>query len=340
MELKLLYNRVRDAGIAFIFVLIIGSIGYKLLATYPVSLFDGLYMTIITVSTIGFEEVVDVTGNVPGRILTIFLAFSGVGLLTFILSNFAALLIEGDLREKLRINKMEKTIENLKNHYIICGFGLVGYQTAAEFNRTHREFVYSDQLLEKVLPYREELDEFGIGMVGDCTEDDFLLKLGIKNATGLIITTSEDNIGLMICLTAKQLNPNIRIIARCSNKKNARKYKSVGAEKVISPSFIGGLRIASEMVRPTVTSFLDKMLRGSNPNLRIEEITFSQKYIGKNLREIPIDSFKDTLILAIKEGENWTYNPDRLYAIKDNSILVVMTSPDDRIKLINQFSDV
>ncbi len=337
MELQQLYHRIKEAIVAFVIILIIGSVGYKYLAKDPVSYFDGLYMTILTVSTIGFEEVIDLKGNLPGRLFTIFIAFTGIGILTFILSNFAAMFIESDLREKLRVKKMEKKIKALQDHYIICGIGRVGYQTAIELETTSRTFVYSDidhnrmDTVEKTLRH-------GIGLTGDCTEDEMLIKLGIKTAKGLFITVGNDNAGLMICLTARQLNPHIRIIARCSDHHNMKKFTTVGADKVISPAFIGGMRIASEMVRPTVTTFLDTMLRGNNPNLRLEEIRFSPEFYDKCLLDIPIQEYRDTLVLAIKEGDKWFYNPNRHHKIKEDSILIVMTSPKDRDRMEKKFS--
>jgi len=337
VELQQLYHRIREAAIAFGIILIIGSVGYKYLGTDNTTMFDGLYMTILTVSTIGFEEVIELDNNFLGRVFTIFIAFSGIGILTFILSNFAALFIEGGLREKLRIKKMEKIIDKWTGHYILCGLGQVGFQTAKELETTRHKYVFADSSTDRINNVQSDLIS-GVGFVGDCTDDEFLLKLGVERAEGLFITTGDDNVGLMICLSARQLNPKLRIIARCTDQRNMKKFTSVGANTMISPAFIGGMRIASEMVRPTVTTFLDKMLRGDNPTLRIEEIGFSENYVGKNLLEIPIQNYKNTLVLAVREGNDWIYNPPRHHQIKDDTVLIVMTSPEDRIKLVEKFT--
>ncbi|MFQ6611020.1 MAG: potassium channel family protein [Fidelibacterota bacterium] len=174
MELQQLYHRIREAGLAFGIILIIGSVGYKYLGTETTTMFDGLYMTILTVSTIGFEEVIELDNNFLGRIFTIFIAFSGIGILTFILSNFAALFIEGGLREKLRIRKMEKMITKWTGHFIVCGLGQVGLQTAIELETTRRKYVFADSSPERIRQVQTDLVS-GVGLTGDCTDDEFLL---------------------------------------------------------------------------------------------------------------------------------------------------------------------
>ena len=316
-------------------ILAIGTIGYPLVSD-KATWFDGLYMTIITVTTIGYGEVVDLQGNMPGRILTIFIAFSGVGLFTYILSNVAALIIENELGQAHRIRRTRRKVRAMENHYIVCGVGSLGGHIATELYRTRHDFVLAD--LQK-----ERLDEFlshykgAVGLVGDCTEDGFLLDLGVKQAAGVFIATGDDNINLVICVSAKQLNPNVKIVVVCKEGRHTHKFLQIGASKVISPSKIGGMRMASEMIRPAVTNFLDDMMRNQQLNLRVEEVHFAPQYHGLTLHDLQFSRFPKTIVLAAQENGEWLYKPSPSHPIASNTVLIVMTSAEER-KELEEFS--
>ena len=157
-----------------------------------------------------------------------------------------------------------------------------------------------------------------------------LLKAGIKRAKGLFAVTDEDNQNLVICLTARQLNPNLRIVARCNEPKNSEKMSRAGADAVVSPTLIGGLRIASEMIRPTVVSFLDIMLRDREKNLRIEEVTVPTSFTGKTISVLGLKKYRHVLLLAVKTKDDWIYNPPDDYVIGPANTLVVMTDVEGR----------
>ena len=330
-QIRSLTTRLKRAGIAFLFVLLVGMIGYYFLSE-DASLFDGLYMTFLTVTTIGFSEVINLEGNTLGRIFTIVVAISGIGILTYSFTNLAALIIESDFRKHLKNKKMQQAIANMNNHYLVCGASKLGIHIAEELNNTKRAFLICD-IDEEVLEELEELFQYGMVIRGDCTEEGFLEKMNIQQAKGVFVTTRNDHHNIVIVVTARQLVPGIRIVAECIDPENHKKLLRVGADKVISPSYIGGLRMASEMVRPTVTTFLDEMLRDTNHNFRIEEVMVSEKYTGKSVGELAIDEYPDTLLLAIREGVSWKYNPPKDYRIKSGSNLIVMTSPDE-LKLL------
>lgn len=332
-EIQTLIRRLKRAGLSFLLVLLIGMIGYRVLVEGS-SWFEGLYMTFLTVTTIGFSEIVNLEDNVAGRIFTIFIAMSGIGILTYTVSNFAALIMESDFNKRSRQKKMEQRIQKLKNHYLICGASRVGLHIADELENTQRPFVVCDVDKES-LEEKENLYHYGLIIEGDATEEDFLNRLGIQRARGVFVTTTNDHSNIVICVTARQLNSDLRIVAHCKAAENEKKLLLVGADKVISPAFIGGLRMASEMVRPTVTSFLDEMLRDTNLNLRIEEVTLPQQIEGKQLRELKLDDLDMTLVLAVKEKDHWKYNPASDYLLTANSQLIVMTSPEELRKLKN-----
>jgi voltage-gated potassium channel len=330
-ELQVLYRRLRKASLAFVIILLIGTFGYRYLAENA-TLFDGLYMTFLTVTTIGFHEVIQLDGNVPGRIFTIAIAFSGIGILTYGFSNFAALIIESDLSRPIKRRQMERTARKMNQHYIICGGSHVGLEIADELERTRRPFVLIDRD-ESVIDEQIDNYRFGNGLIGDCTEEDTLRKAGIENCQGLFITTRNDHLNIVICVTARQLSPYLRIICHCKEPENEPKLRAVGANRVISPSRIGGLRMASEMIRPTVTTFLDEMLRDTHRSLRIEELLIPPRYHGKTTRDLPLSDTSRTLILAIRKGESWEYNPAPDFPLPENGYIIVMTTPEELKKL-------
>jgi voltage-gated potassium channel len=330
-EVQILYRRLRKAMIAFFIILIVGAFGYYKLA-HEATFFDGLYMTFLTVTTIGFHEVVQLEGNIPGRIFTIVIAFSGIGILTYGVSNFAALIIESDLSRPIRRRQMERATRKLNQHYIICGASHVGLEIADELERTQRPFVLVDKD-ERVIDEIIDQYRFGKSLVGDCTEAETLESAGITNCEGLFITTRSDHMNIVICVTARQLSPYLRIVCNCKEPENESKLRAVGANHVISPSRIGGLRMASEMIRPTVTSFLDEMLRDTHQNLRIEELFISPEFQHKTVQDLSIDSLPKTLILAIRKGDSWEYNPNPDHPLEEGSRIIVMTTPEELKKL-------
>ncbi len=330
-ENNILLGRLKRSGIAFLIVILIGMFGYHFIVD-GASWFDGLYMTFLTVTTIGFAEVVNLEGNLLGRIFTIFIAILGIGILTYSFSNLAALVIENDLSEELTRKRKALRIQKMKDHYIICGASKVGLHIAEELEKTNRYFVLCD-LDEKIIEAVKPTFQFGEKMVGDCTDEDFLNQIGIDRAKGFFITTRNDHNNIVICLTARQLKEDLRIITHCHEPESIKKLKLVGANKIISPAFIGGLRMASEMVRPTVTSFLDEMLRGTNLNLRIEEIAIPIDYVGKKLSDLPLKKLEHFLLLAIREKNAWKYNPPKDHVLAKNSALIFMTSPEELQKL-------
>ena len=168
---------------------------------------------------------------------------------------------------------------------------------------------------------------------GDATDSNTLLRAGIDKASGLFAVTGDDNQNLVVSLTAKQLNPKLRVVARCNDTRNSQRMKKAGADAVVSPSAIGGLRMASEMVRPTVVSFLDIMLRDREKNLRVEELPVPESFVGRPISALNLKRFSHALLLAVRTGDNWVYNPSESYAIAQKNTLVFMTTPEGRDEL-------
>jgi voltage-gated potassium channel len=326
------YRKFIWAGAILIVIILIGTVGYWFIGGRQYSFVDTLYMTVITITTIGFAEVIDLSGNVGGRIFTIFIAIAGVGTMAYIVTNITALIVEGELTESFRRRKMEKIAGNYKDHYIVCGVGAVGFYIANELHDTKRPHVIVDVNKEKIMKSLELLHD-EVFIEGDATDSNTLLKAGIEKAAGLFAVTGDDNQNLVVSLTAKQLNPRLKVVARCSDMRNSVKMKKAGADAVVSPTAIGGLRMASEMLRPTVVSFLDTMLRDTEINLRVEELPVPESFVGQPISALNLKRFAHALLLAVKTREDWVYNPSENYVTTPESTLVFMTTPEGREEL-------
>jgi voltage-gated potassium channel len=333
-----IYERFAIAGILLAGIIIIGTIGYRVLGGDEYSLFDSLYMTIITISTIGYSEIIDLSANPAGRVFTIFIALGGIGVLFYVLSNFTALFVEGEISESFRRKKMEKNIGKLTDHYIVCGVGRVGRHIVHELHSTKRPCVIIEPHRDTLAGVLDLLDN-QVYVEGAATEDHTLKKAGIERARGLFAVAGDDNTNLVIALTARGLNPKIKIVARCTLLDNIEKMKKAGADSVISPNFIGGLRMASEMIRPNVVSFLDTMLRDKEKNLRVEEITVPPKFVGKQVAELNLKQLKQTLLLAIKTSVkgDWIHAPSDDYTLKESDTLIFMASLTEKGRLDKYF---
>jgi voltage-gated potassium channel len=327
-----IYRRFVWGAVILLAIVLIGTVGYWFIGGRQYSFVDTLYMTVITITTIGFEEVIDLSGNVGGRIFTIFIAISGIGIMAYIITNITALVVEGELTDSFRRRRMEKIAGNYRGHYIVCGCGSVGCYIVNELHATRRPHVIVDvnkkDTESSLESFRDE-----VFIEGDATDGNTLLRAGVEKAAGLFAVTGDDNQNLVLSLTAKQLNPRLRVVARCNDIRNIEKMKKAGADAVVSPSAIGGLRMASEMVRPTVVSFLDTMLRDREKNLRVEELPVPESFVGRPISALNLKRFSHALLLAVKTGETWVYNPSESCVIDKENTLVFMTTPEGRNEL-------
>ncbi|MBI4283182.1 MAG: potassium channel protein [Chloroflexi bacterium] len=316
-------------GALLLAIILTGTIGYWFIGGKQYSFVDTLYMTVITVATIGYGEIVDLSGNPGGRLFTIFIAIAGIGTLTYFITNFTGLVVEGALTESLRRRKMQKMANNYQDHYIVCGFGVVGSYITRELRSTRRRCVIVDMdkgVVEKALQSMPDQ----VALEGDATNNDTLIEAGIERAKGLFAVAGDDNRNLVISLTAKHLNPRVRVVAQCTDIRNDEKIRRAGADAVVSPRFIGGLRMTSEMLRPTVVSFLDMMLQDSDRRLQVEEIILPEAFIGKAISALDLKRHPQTLILAVKTRDDWLYNPPRDYVVQTADILVYISTPEGK----------
>lgn len=308
--------------------MLLGTLGYYLLGLQmgkPSGLLDCLYMTIITLSTVGYAEVIPVSRTEVGRLFSILLILSGVGVLFYALTNFAILLLEGTVQGAWGRWRMEREIAKMHNHYIVCGAGRVGEVIVRELVHTRRQVVVIDRDAEKVSALGRELNvPF---LVGDATEEPILVAAGIERAAGLLAALGNDHDNLFLVLTARSLNPNLRIIARGSHPSVVNKMLKAGADEVVLPETTGGLRMVSLMVRPAAVNFLDQMLRQREVSLRVEEVVInsSSPLVGKKLAELKLPQQWNILVLAYRQGDGaWTYNPPPDLELQQGMTLILM----------------
>lgn len=300
-------------------VISFGTIGYSIIEQW--SLFDSLYMTIITLTTVGFEEIHSLSKT--GRLFTIILILSGAGAFLYALSTATRMIIEGEIREIFGRRKLVKKIEELKNHYIICGYGRMGKIICMEMTEHHAPFV----VIEKSPEILSTLDKDTLAIQGDSTQDSILREAGIKRAQGLISVLSSDADNLYVVLSARGLNPKLVIVARASEEGAEKKLIRAGADRVISPYYIGGLRIAHTVLKPAVVDFIEFATRGGNLELQIEETAVKENshFIGRSLDECGIRRDLGVIIVAIKRvsGE-MEFNPTSSSVIKHGDTLIAM----------------
>ncbi len=322
-----LFRKVASILFLLLLVLVAGALGYMMIEHW--SFLDGLYMTVITISTVGYGEVHPLDGN--GRLFTMALIIFGSGILLYSVSMITAFIVEGELTDILKRMKMKNTIDDMQNHYIICGFSQTGYYVVEELLKSKKPIVVIETDRNKI----EALMSRSIPHVeGDATSESALEAAGIARAYGLITTLHTDAENLFVVLTAKGLTPHLRVIAKAVEEKSREKLIKVGADGVVMPNAIGGLRMVSEMVRPNVVNFLDLMLRTKEQTIRVEEILVvtDSPLIGKTLTETGIVHIPDVTIIALSQDGNYLINPPRDTVIREHMVIVLMGT----VEAINQ----
>jgi voltage-gated potassium channel len=283
------------------------------------SLLDSIYMTIITLSTVGFKEVGDLSTS--GRLFTIILIIGGVGTVLYALGKGARFILEGELQEAFGRRILEKKVKGLKDHYIICGFGRMGKIIGKELKNRGVEFIAIEK---NPIPYEKE--EMLI-LEGDATQDDVLKESGIEKAKGLITVLSTDAENLYVVLSAKGLNPGLYIVARAGEEGSEQKLLRAGADRVISPYLIGGLRIAHTVLKPAVVDFIEFATKAGNIDLQMEEITIpeSSGLIGLTLDQCGMGRELGIIVVAIKRATGeMRFNPTFRTTIKLGDTLIVL----------------
>ena len=320
-------------GFAFIVVVhILGTLGYLAISGWQAPPMDALYMTFNVVTTLGFAETVEAARGTGGRLFTMAVAFFGIAGTWYLFSTFTAFILETNLNQAYRRRRMERTISALSGHYIVCGIGRVGGYVADELLKTERPFVVID-IDAATLSAHEERTGHHLQLHGDAADDDVLVRAGIANAAGVFAVTSEDSRNLVVTLSAKQLNPVVRVVARVHDRRNVEKARRVGADEIVSPDFTGGMRIASAMLRPNAVHVMDMMLH-TEENIRVEEVVVPPTGAGTTVEAL--GRRREWLLVALRDAQSrWHFNPAPETKIAPGDTIVAIVSPEGR-RLLEQ----
>ncbi|MCB2186595.1 MAG: NAD-binding protein [Deltaproteobacteria bacterium] len=301
-------------------VVAVGTVGYMLIEHW--TFLEALYMTAITVTTVGFGEVRPLSW--PGRIFTMVLLAVGVGTIFYILSLLAQMVVEGKIREVLGRRSLQRHIRDLKNHYIICGYGRIG----SLVDQMLKEVGVQTVVIEKNETVMRRLEAEGtLYVLGEATEDESLMAAGIERARGLVATVSSDADNVYIVLSARGINPNLFIIARAVEPGGERKLKRAGANKVVSPYFIGARRIAQMLLRPSVADFIDLTFHSTDMALQMEELVVraEAELAGKSLKDSGIRQKLDVIVLAVKKPDGkMLFNPPADTVVEAQDTLIAL----------------
>ena len=312
----------------FIFLTVLGgSLGYYILFEGEPAFLDCIYMTVISLTSVGYGEVLQVTGNPYAQLFTMFLITFGLGIIMYGISTLTAVIVEGEFSGILRRKSMEKRIAKLDNHYIVCGGGQTGRHVISELTKNNEKVVVIEMDQGKIGQCQAMVEGL-LFIEGDATDDRNLMLAGIERALGIVIALPNNKDNLYVTMTARMINARIRIISRMVDSSIEPKLRKAGANSVVSPNFIGGMRMASEMIRPAAVNFLDKMLRTDDRTLRIHEVTISENspFAGKTIRSAGLKDKYGLLVLGAREEGNYdiTFNPHAAMELAKGTTLVVM----------------
>lgn len=311
-------------------IVTIGTVGFMILE--DIHFIDALYMTFITISTVGFQEVVPL--STPARLFTVVLIVSGLGTAAYGFSTIVSLLFEGEVQAVMRRKKMESKIEKLNNHYILCGAGETGNSVIQQFSGARANYVVIEKDEEKF----EKLMEMGILVVhGDATEEETLIQAKIYEAKGLIASLSKDTENVYTVLTARQLNPELYIVSRAISATSHPKLKRAGADNTISPNELGGARMASMVLNPSVVSFLDVLTQTDDIMLDLEDMVICENSLfkGKKIKDAGIREKTGLMVLAkkSKDDSDMKFNPSPEEILDEGDQLLVMGTESQINKL-------
>ena len=318
------------AALLIVLIFIFAAVaGYRLLGGSDIGFLQALYMAVITLAGVGYGEIVD-TSRIPAlRIFNIFVVLFGVTITVYMFSVVTAFLVEGEITNIFWRRKMLKRIQALKNHFIVCGLGDTGRFAVEELHKTGTPYVVIEHTEENIKKLQEHDPGFKevLSVIGDATDENMLDQAGIERAKGLIASLASDKDNLVITVVARQKNPHIRIIARCTEQRFADRLEKAGANSTVSPNRIGGMRMASEALRPHVVGFLDIMLKEHGRTLRIEEIDIpsNSPWVGSTLHHVDLRHKFNLLPLAIKhEDGSFLPNPPDNHTVAAGIVIIVM----------------
>lgn len=334
-NINLVWTKLKIPICALLCAFLFGIIGYRIFCP-TASLNDIIFMTGITLSTVGYGDILNVQDNSLAMWFTLILLMVGMGTVLYSVSAISAFLIEGHLNNLLTINAIKKGVKRMKKHHIICGAGETGIHVIREMHLRGQSYIIIDADPDKFKPLREEFPGCKV-IIGDATSDTVLQEANIKSAQTLI-TTLNDKDNLFLTLTARMINPTIQIISTATELNMDEKLTRAGADYIINPNFIGGLRIASQVLRPQVVSFLDRMLKVDGDHVRIEELSIPSDTNGVNrsLGELNIYEKTGVHIIAYSPNDHirgYQYNPPASTTLHAGGTLIFIGTQSQKDQL-------
>lgn len=328
--IKLFREKIYTAVILLIFLLIIGVLGFRIMSDY--SWIDALYMTVITVTTVGFGEVHPLDDN--AKIFTVFLILTSVVILGYAIKVITEYILSKNDFEELKQRKMQKKIDSFKNHIIICGYGRNGKQAAKKLLAYNKPFVVIEQNKEVIEKFQNDDIPF---VFGNANEDEVLLQAGVDRASTLISALPNDANNLFIVLSARQINSKMNIISRASQETSYQKLKLAGANNVILPDRIGGDHMASLVVVPDLIEFIDNLSIVGKANINIEEVGVEKLFTTskiETLRHLDLRKKTGCTVIGYKDEEGkYIVNPEADMQLQPNSKIIVLGRPEQIQKL-------
>ncbi len=324
-------KQLTQSLIVLLLLVTLGTAGYMVIEHWR--LLDAFYMTIITLGTVGFREVHELSD--PGKLFTVVLIIFGVSFIGYAVTKLAQIVFEGQFQRFIGRQKVEKAIESLRDHYIICGYGRIGSLVCKELAARPVPLV----VVESDPAVLERLEEDNVlSLRGNATEDETLLKAGIKRAKGLVSVVTSDTENVYIVLTARGLNPDLYILARSGEPGSDLKLTRAGANKVVSPYQIGGNRMAQAILRPNVVDFIEIAMGSDHLDLQMEEIYIPDRspFRGQNLMDAGLRRDTGVIIVAIKKANGeMVFNPGGTSRLDGRDTLIVLGQPSEIDKLEN-----
>ncbi|MCX7990558.1 MAG: NAD-binding protein [Proteobacteria bacterium] len=325
-EYAFIIKKLQIVVIIILSIFLLGTFGFHFLE--DMALLDSFYMTVITISTVGYREIKELSSY--GKIFNSFLILFGVSTVAYGYSVITSIIVEGELKQVWIFRRKKKMLEKLKDHYIVCGYGRMGSYICKKLKEEKIPFVVIDK--NPALETHLENEDY-LYILDDSSREEVLTFAGVERAKGLISVVSSDADNVYIVLTARQLNPKLYIIARAAEESSEQKMYKAGADKVISPYIIGGERMALAVLKPSVLDFIEIAVGGKAHKgvLKMEEILISQnsKLVGKTLMESQIREITGSIIIAIKKSDGtMEFNPKPKYKIDAGDVFIALGSEE------------
>jgi voltage-gated potassium channel len=317
---------LQNAAIALVLVHAVGTLGYYLIAEGKATVFDAFYMTFITVATIGYAEVIDLSHGWGGRVFTVAIGLVGIGYVWVMFSNFTALLLARAMDPARQRARLVREIRKMQGHYIVCGLGRIGANVVRELCATGHACVAIEASQAAIDSYLVQERRSGERvLLADASDDEVLREAGLAQAAGVFAVTGDDSKNMLIALSVKQLHPKVRVVARVHDVRNVDKCRRTGADEIVSPDFTGALRMASAMLRPQAAGFVDELLHHPDA-MRVVDVVVPAGMSPRPLGELQLRD-SEYLVLGLRQAGRIEINPGPEASLQGGDVLIALASP-------------